>query len=269
MPSLGLGTWDLRGDACHEAVEKALMMGYRHIDTAEMYGNEEAIGKAIAHSGIPREELFVTTKVWTNHHEAKDFRKAADDSLRRLGLSHVDLLLIHWPNPAVPLKETIGALCQVAEEGKTLAIGVSNFSVGLFRQASALATFPIACNQIAFSLETQGGGREFLAALKADTSGLSGVKAGLDPGTSDLVPILCAYTPLGRGSFLGRPELAELAKKRGKTPAQVALRWLLQQGKVSVIPKARGEKHLRENMGIFDFELDPADLQRLGRFQAD
>lgn len=123
MPALGLGTWDLRGATCTAAVGEALRIGYRHIDTVEMYGDEAEIGKALKASGVPRRELFITTKVWTNHHRAKDFKKAAEDSLGRLGLSHLDLLLIHWPNPAVPLSETLGALCGLAREGKALAVG--------------------------------------------------------------------------------------------------------------------------------------------------
>src|SRR5277367_815021 len=126
MPVLGLGTWELRGKACVGAVTEALQMGYRHIDTAEMYENESEIGKALAQSGVPRGELFITTKVWSNHHRAAAFQKAVEDSLKRLGLSHVDLLLIHWPNPVVPLAETIGALCQTVQEGKALGVGVSN-----------------------------------------------------------------------------------------------------------------------------------------------
>ncbi len=249
MPVLGLGTWDLRGEACFKAVETALRLGYRHIDTAEMYDNEDEIGKAILHSGVPREEIFITTKVWTNHHHAADFKKAAEQSLKRLKVQAVDLLLIHWPNPAVPLPETIGALNQCAKDGKALSIGVSNFSVAQMKDAVLLSSLPLACNQIPYSLASPNAGKDFLTWLKADGRPLKAA--------------LCAYSPLGRGSFLDRKELKEIGKKQGKTPAQVALKWLIRQEGVAAIPKAAGEKHLRENLELFDFDLDQADLKLL------
>lgn len=245
MPVLGLGTWDLRGNDCVSAVQEALHMGYRHIDTAEMYGNESEIGRALKASGVPRRELFITTKVWTNHHRAGDFKKAAEASLSRLGLSSVDLLLIHWPNPAVPLEETLKALCQLAQEGKALSIGVSNFSAALLKEALSLATVPIACDQVPYSI--MDNQKDFLA--YARSQGVS----------------VCAYTPLGKGAFLNSPELLEVSQKHGKTPAQVSLRWLVQQKGVAAIPKASGVKHLKENIGIFDFNLDPLDLQLLSK----
>ena len=243
MPVLGLGTWDLRGKACLEAVRQALRLGYRHFDTAEMYGNEVEIGKALAPSGIARGELFITTKVWTNHHKEGDFRKSAEDSLVRLGLDYVDLLLIHWPNPSVPLEETIRGLCRVAQEGKALAIGVSNFPASLAKKAASLATLPLSCDQAPYSLpENQD---ELLAYTRSQSMAL------------------CAYSPLGRGAFLSRKELKDVGKKLGKTPGQVALRWLIRQEGVAAIPKASGEKHLKENLDIFDFDLDPTDLKIL------
>jgi len=243
MPALGLGTWDLRGSACTSAVKQALALGYRHIDTAEMYGNESEIAKGIAASGAARGDLFITTKVWTNHHRAKDFLAAAEASLKRLGTDYVDLLLIHWPNEAVPLEETLGALCRLAKDGKALAVGVSNFSTELLQKALALADAPLSCDQVPYSLpENQDKLLAFTRPKKI---------------------VVCAYTPLGRGGFLGRAELKETAKKHGKTPAQVALRWLIQQEGVAAIPKASGEKHLRENLDIFDFSLDAGDLKLL------
>lgn len=248
MPALGLGTWDLTGPACVSAVGKALQIGYRHIDTAEMYGNEEEIGRALKASGLPRSELFITTKVWTNHHRAKDFRKAAEDSLMRLGLSEVDLLLIHWPNPAVSLPETLEVLCKLAKEGKALSVGVSNFSVTQLKEAVSLASAPIVCDQVPYSLLENHD--DLLAyARKANIS-------------------VCAYTPLGRGSFLNHPQLVEVARKHAKTAAQVALRWLVQQEGVAAIPKAAGEKHLRENFEVFDFSLNGEDLMGLASFRS-
>lgn len=247
MPALGLGTWDLRGSACASAVQKALALGYRHIDTAEMYGNEEEIAKGIASSGVARADLFIATKVWTDHHRAKDFLAAAEASLKRLRTDYVDLLLIHWPNPAVPLEETLGALCRLAKDGKALAVGVSNFSADLLQKSLPLADVPLCCDQVPYSLpENQDKLLAFAHGKKI---------------------AVCAYTPLGRGGFLGRTELKETGKKYGKTPAQVALRWLIQQEGVAAIPKASGEKHLRENLEIFDFTLDKADLKLLGRLR--
>ncbi len=245
MPALGLGTWDLRGSACASAVKRALGLGYRHIDTAEMYGNEEEIARGIAQSGLPRRDLFLTTKVWTSHHRAKDFIAAAEASLKRLKTDYVDLLLIHWPNSAVPLEETLGALCQTAKDGKALGIGVSNFSAELLGQSLSIADVPVVCDQVPYSLPEN---QDPLLALA---------------GKEKIV--VCAYTPLGRGSFLSHPELMETGRKHGKTPAQVALRWLVQQEGVAAIPKAASEKHLKENLEIFDFSLDPADLKRLSR----
>ena len=244
MPAVGLGTWELREEACAKTVKKALSLGYRHIDTAEFYGNEEVIGKCLRESGIPRGELFVTTKVWTDHFRASAFKKAAENSLLKLRLDEVDLLLIHWPNPAVPLAETVGALCQLAKEGKTRAIGVSNFSVPQLQAAVSLASVPIACDQVKFNLAE--GQKELLA--YAQSKGIN----------------ITAYTPLGRGSFLLNPILSEIARVHGKTPAQTALRWLVQQKGVSAVPKSVGKKHLQDNLEIFDFELSLAEMTRLG-----
>jgi diketogulonate reductase-like aldo/keto reductase len=243
MPALGLGTWDLRGETCVSAVKEALRLGYRHIDTAEFYKNETEIGRALAQSGVPRGELFLTTKVWTNHMKAADFKKAAEASLKRLDVEAVDLLLIHWPNPAVPLAETLGALGQLAKEGKALGVGVSNFSVGDMKEAVSLCPAPIVCNQVSYCLTQNRDGELAYARSK----GMS----------------LCAYTPLGKGTFFNREEIRVTAKKHGKTPGQVALRWLIRQEGVAAIPKAAGEKHLRENLDIFDFDLDPVDLKLL------
>ncbi len=243
MPTLGLGTWDLRGRDCRGAVALALKLGYRHIDTAEMYGNETEIGGALADSGVPRDELFITTKVWTDHFHAADFKRAVGESLRKLRLSHVDLLLLHWPNNAVPLAETVGALCAEAKSGRALAVGVSNYDLSLLKKAEALAEMPLACNQVKYCL-------------------------GDDLG--DLLPyarskglVITAYTPLGRGSVVKNRALQKVAERHGITPAQVALNWLVRQDGVSAIPKATGEEHLRENLDIFGFELDGDDLKAL------
>jgi len=248
MPASGMGTWELREEECAKTVKEALSLGYRHIDTAEFYGNEEVIGNCLADSGIARDELFVTTKVWTDHFHASAFKKAAENSLRKLRLDYLDLLLIHWPSPAVPLAETVGALCELAKEGKTLAIGVSNFSVHQLQAAVSLASVPISCDQVKFNLEENQ--KELLG--YAQSKGIN----------------ITAYTPLGRGSFLLNPDLSEIARTHGKTPAQTALRWLIQQKGISAVPKSARKKHLQDNLEIFDFELSLAEMSRLGRLAA-
>jgi len=243
MPALGLGTWDLRGRDCREAAALALKLGYRHIDTAEMYGNEAEIGEAFAASGVPRGELFVTTKVWTNHFRAAELKKAAEESLRKLRLSHVDLLLLHWPYDAVPLAETLGALCAEAKAGRALAVGVSNYDLSLLKKAEALADVPLACNQVKYSLGDDLG--------------------SLLPYARSKGVVITAYTPLDRGKIVRNRAVLKVAGKHGKTPAQVALNWLVRQEGVAAIPKATGETHLRENLDVLGFELDKGDLAAL------
>jgi 2,5-diketo-D-gluconate reductase B len=243
MPALGMGTWQLRGAACERAVRTALELGYRHIDTAEMYGNEREVGAALAASGVERGDIFLTTKVWPDHFRAADLRKAADGSLRRLGTDYVDLLLLHWPSREVPLGETVGALTEVAVEGKARAIGVSNFSAALMREAAALAGVPLACNQVQYHV-------------------LHPQEALLDRAQKDSIAIT-AYSPLAKGQLTRYPILARIGTTYGKSASQVALRWLVQQDGVAAIPKASGEGNLRANLDIFDFSLDAADLRTL------
>ena len=243
MPALGLGTWQLRGGACERAVRTALELGYRHIDTAEMYGNEAEVGAAIRAAGVDRADLFITTKVWPDHFRAPALRRAAEDSLRRLGTDHVDLLLLHWPNPAIPLAEPIGALDALHDEGKALAIGVSNFDAALLKEAQALARAPIACDQV--RMHVQSPQRELLA--HARSQGIA----------------VTAYSPLGQGGLRDHPTLARIGARHGRTAAQVALRWILQHEGVAAIPKASGEKHLRENLDVFSWSLDDAEMAEI------
>jgi diketogulonate reductase-like aldo/keto reductase len=243
MPRLGLGTWQLRGSTCERVVRTALELGYRHIDTAEMYENEREVGSALATSGVDRGELFVTTKVWSTHFRAADLRKAAEGSLRRLRTDYVDLLLLHWPSESVPLAETLGALCDVSDEGKARAIGVSNFSVSLLQRAIGLSRVAIACNQVEYHV-------------------LSPRKALLDYARANGIAVT-AYSPLARGRLTRHPVLTRIGAKYGKSASQVALRWLLEQEGVAAIPKASGEPNLRANLEIFDFSLDADDRAEL------
>jgi len=244
-PVLGLGTARLRGRECTRAVRIALDLGYRHIDTAELYANEREIGEAIAASGVDRAELFVTTKIWTSHFRALDARRATETSLRNLRTDYVDLLLMHFPNESVPLEETLGALAALAEAGKARAIGVSNFSTPLLEKAIAACPAPVACDQVRYHI---GQDQNQLLAF-ARPRGI----------------FIIAYSPLGVGSLTHLTVLKEIARKHDKNPAQIALRWLIEQDGVMAIPKAANQGHLQANIDIFDFALDGQDRARLGK----
>lgn len=241
IPPLGLGTWDLRGTDCVRAVHEALDMGYRHVDTAQMYENEREVGRGLKESGVPREDLFLTTKLWLDSLTRKAVPKTTNECLKRLATDYVDLLLIHWPAASVPLSETLGAMSVLLGSGKARSIGVSNFTTGLWRQALELA--PVGVNQV-----------EFHPFLNQD----------------DLVRFarekdlrIVAYTPLAKGRASLEPAIVEIARAHGRTPTQVTLRWLIQHPGVAAIPKASRREHLRENLGIFDFELDEAEMKAL------
>jgi 2,5-diketo-D-gluconate reductase B len=248
MPVLGLGTWQLSGSACERAVRTALDIGYRHIDTAEMYGNESEIGRAVAAGSVPRDKLFITTKIWTNHLRARDVGPTAEASLRKLRTDYVDLLLIHWPNPSVPIGETLGAMQKLAAAGKARAIGVSNFPVALMREAVETLNAPIVCNQVEYHVRLDQ-------------------RPVLDYARRHRLAVV-AYCPLGRGRLVDHPVLSRIGHKHGKTAAQVALRWLIQQPGVAAIPKSASEQNLRTNFEIFDFALDGDDLAAIAGLRA-
>jgi 2,5-diketo-D-gluconate reductase B len=243
MPVIGLGTWQMAGDACVRAVRRALELGYRHIDTASFYRNEAEVGAALRASGVPREAIFVTTKVWPSDFAPAALRASAERSLKALRLDHVDLLLLHWPSQTVPLADTLGALEGVRAKGQARAIGISNFPVKLMREAVETHGAAIACNQV--ELHVLNPQPEILA--YARPRGIA----------------VTAYSPLARGALLRNRTLAELGRKHGKTPSQVALRWLLEEDGVAVIPKASSEAHLKANLELFDFTLDDADRAAL------
>ncbi|MEF8836236.1 MAG: aldo/keto reductase [Candidatus Bipolaricaulota bacterium] len=243
VPALGLGTWKLRGKECEETVRKAIDLGYRHIDTAIFYDNEEEVGKAIKdHS---REELFVTTKVWKDKLHYEDFKRSAEGSLKRMDTDYIDLLLIHWPNPEIPLEETIKAMNELVEEGKVLHLGVSNFDRSQLKKARELSYEPIVYNQVKYHL-----GMDQTPTLNYCQK-------------NDL--FLTAYSPLGQGKILKNDELIEISARYGKSPGQVGLKWLVRQNNVLAIPKASSEDHLRENINLFDWELEKRDIEKLDR----
>lgn len=239
IPALGLGTWSLRDRACARIVQQALALGYRHIDTAQIYENEREVGEGIRASGVRRADVFVTTKVWTTRFAPNDLERSVKDSLVRLRLTEVDLLLLHWPNPQVPLVETLGALAHARELGLARHIGVSNFTVALMDEAVANCPAPLACNQVEYHpLLSQAA---VIAAAR---------RLGL---------ALVAYSPLAQGKLKGHPVLEHFAKEHGRTSAQIALRWILQQG-IAAIPRTAKVERLSENFGVFDFTLDPAEM---------
>jgi diketogulonate reductase-like aldo/keto reductase len=234
IPIIGLGTWELRGRTCAELVSEALKLGYRHIDTAAAYGNEEQVGEGLRASGIARVDVHVTTKVWHDSLRAADFQRSAEASRKRLGLDQVDLLLIHWPNPSVPLEETIGALNKAKRDGLTRHIGVSNFTVELIEQAVKLSEEPLVTNQI--ELHPFLDQSKVIAACR---------RHGL---------AVTAYSPIARGTGAGDKLLQKIAAAHGKTWAQVCLRWLVQQ-QIIAIPRTSKRERLKENLDIFDFAL--------------
>jgi diketogulonate reductase-like aldo/keto reductase len=240
IPSIGLGTWELRGRACSRLVEQALRLGYRHIDTAQIYENEREVGDGLRASGIKRDDVFVTTKVWTTHFAPNDLERSTKDSLNKLHLAAVDLLLLHWPNPRVPLAETLGALANVKKQGLARHIGVSNFTVALIEQAVKACPEPLVCDQVEF--------HPYLDQRKVREACMRNGMA------------LVAYSPVAKGRIKNDATLARIGQAYGKTAAQVCLRWLVQQD-VSAIPRTSRLERLSENIDIFDFRLSDDDMR--------
>ena len=242
IPLLGLGTWDLRGRTSARIVEQALRLGYRHIDTAEMYDNEREVGEGLHASGVKRGDVFVTTKIWPDHFAPRELERAARESLSRLRLREVDLLLLHWPNPRIPLADTLGALCKVKHEGLTRHIGVSNFTVALIEKALQLATEPLVCDQIEC--------HPFLDQSKV-------IAACRQHGMAAV-----AYSPIAQGKASGDRVLARIGGAHNKTAAQVCLRFLVQQN-IVVIPRTSKTERLSENAAIFDFALSSQEMAEI------
>ncbi len=244
IPAIGLGTWELRGRTCARIVEQALRLGYRHIDTAQIYENEREVGEGLRASGVRRNELFVTTKIWTTHFAPNDLERSTKESLAKLRLSEVDLLLLHWPNPQVPLAESLGALAHVRKLGMSRHIGVSNFTVALIEEATALCTEPLACDQVEY--------HPYLDQTKV-----------LDACARHGMTVV-AYSPIARGRIKNDQTLARIGQAHGKTAAQVCLRWLVQQN-VSAIPRTSKIERLSENIEVFDFELSEQEMRQISR----
>ncbi|MAZ15064.1 MAG: 2,5-didehydrogluconate reductase [Ahrensia sp.] len=243
MPALGLGTFELTGAEGVASIRSAIEYGYRHIDTAIRYGNEAEVGQAIRESGIPRDEIFVTTKIWFDSLAPETVHKRIGESLERLQMDQVDLLLVHWPGTEVPMGETLAAFAEVRAAGQTRSIGVSNFTTALLDEAiNVHGTEPVT-NQIEYH------------PLLAQPKLLSALRnAGM---------ILTAYLPLARGAVFKEEVIQEIGRRHGKSAAQVSLRWLLQQDGVAAIPRSSKIENIRSNFDIFDFELDEAEMAQI------
>jgi 2,5-diketo-D-gluconate reductase B len=243
IPIIGLGTWTLRGRDCARLVEQAIRIGYRHIDTAQMYDNERAVGEGVRASGL-RSEVMVTTKIQPTLLTPRDLERSVKESLAQLRLDVIDLLLIHWPNPRVPLIETLGAMAKMKREGYARAIGVSNFTVALLDLANKVSSEPLVCNQV-----------ECHPYLDQDKVIAACRKHGM---------AMVAYSPIARGEAKGDELLARIGHAHKKTAAQVCLRWLTQQG-IVVIPRTSKIERLAENLAILDFDLSDAEMKEIAR----
>ncbi|AHZ77953.1 aldo/keto reductase [Pseudomonas putida] len=239
LPAIGLGTWPMTGSECTQAVRQALELGYRHIDTATAYDNEAAVGQALRDSDVPREQIHLTTKVWWDRLAPKAMRQSLEDSLRALGTEQVDLFHIHWPSQDWDLARSIETLVALRDEGKARSIGVANFPLGLLRQV----------------VETLGAP---LSAIQVEYHVLLGQQPLLDYARRhDL--LLTAYTPLARGQAAAQPVIQAIARKHGVLPSQVALKWLLDQDGVAVIPKAGSRENQLANLAASNVQLDDED----------
>ncbi len=240
IPALGFGTFQLEPADAEAMVRYALDIGYRHIDTAQMYRNEEAVGAGIRSASVDRDDVFVTTKVWVDRFADGDLQRSVEESLRRLDMAAVDLVLLHWPNPDIPLAETLKALNEVREAGMTRHIGVSNFNVALIEEAVAQSPAPLVTNQVEY--------HPFLDQVPVRRA-LAGHGMALT-----------AYCPLAQGKVFGEPTLEHIGERHGKNAGQVALRWLIQQEGVVAIPRSRHAEHVRSNLEVFDFALDDDEM---------
>jgi 2,5-diketo-D-gluconate reductase B len=244
IPVVGYGTMLFpEPERAVELIAHSLECGYRHIDTARKYGSEQWVGEGVRASGLPREDIWVTTKVTEEHAKADDFARSLDTSLKTLGLDYVDLLLIHWPQPNVPLEETLGALAKAKREGQAKNIGVSNFTVALIEEAMGKCPEPLFTNQI-----------EYHAYIRQDKIIAACRKHGL---------LVTCHVPLARGEVMKDPVIQAVANAHGKTSAQIALKWLIQQPDIVVVPRALEVSEIEENIDLFDFDLSEDEMTRI------
>ena len=242
IPAIGFGTSQL-GD-CGDVVAKAIDLGYRHIDTAWKYGSERGVGNGIRQSGIDRKDIFLVTKVSHEYLRAADFAKSVEESLENLQVDYVDMLHVHWPTiDNIPMEETMGALAEAKRKGKTRHIGVANFNIALVEEAIRLC--PEKLDTLQAEYHPYLDQARVLAACR---------RLGL---------VFTAYCPLARGRLFNDPVLGEIARKKERTIAQVALRWLMQQGNIAAIPRSANPKHMAESLQVFDFELTADEMARI------
>lgn len=243
IPSVGLGTWRLTGDSCRKSVRTALELGYRHVDTAQAYSNERQVGNALRNSDVAREDVFVTTKLGRGNRAYDDVVRSTEESLAKLGTDYIDLLLIHWPDPVTPLRETLAAMNELVDRGAVRHVGVSNFDVDRLARARELSEHGILTNQVQYN--PYWSQTELLNYCRIHDVALT------------------AYSPLAHGGVLEDPVLGSIGEKYDKHPAQIALRWLVQQPNVLTVPKATSREHLAANIDIFDFELTDEEMDRV------
>ena len=243
MPALGFGSWQLTGDECREAVKYAINSGYRHVDTARVYENEKEVGQGIKETDVPRASLFVSTKVWMENLTPDEVQQSVDSSLSDLQLDYVDLVMVHWPNPEVPIEETLGALNDQRQAGKICHIGLSNFNIPLLREAQQKSEAPIFCNQVEYHPYLSQ--EPILQYCRENES------------------LVVAYSPLARGLVMNDLTLEKIAHKHGKTINQVVLRWLTQQPGVGAVVRSSNPEHIRTNLNSFDFRLDFQDMDQI------
>lgn len=248
IPVIGFGTWKLHDETAQMCVSKAIEAGYRMIDTAQAYENEKHVGRGIRDAQLPREDLWVTTKVWMSEFKDGDLQDSVEQSLERLGLNQLDLVLLHWPNRDVPLEETLGALNDARERGMTKHIGVSNFNTGQLGEAVKLSRAPILTNQVEY--------HPFIDQTPV-------LEAAHALGIS-----VTAFSPLAQGKVFDSDVLKEIGEAYGKSPAQVVMRWFTQQPGVIAIPRSSSPEHLEANNDIHDFELTAEEMGRITALKA-
>jgi 2,5-diketo-D-gluconate reductase B len=247
IPALGFGTYSTTASDIQRMVPAALRAGFRHIDTAQVYGNEAAIGESIARAGVHREDLFLTTKVWVDNYHPRRFAASVDTSLRKLRSSYIDLLLLHWPSDAVPLADQIGALEATVTAGKVRHIGVSNFNSALVDEATRLSRRPLVTNQVEYHPYLP----QSLLIERTRRAGMA----------------LTAYCPMAVGRVFEEPLLRDLAARYRRSVAQIVLRWVVQQGIVA-LSRTMSEHRVAENADIFDFALDADHMAAIGALSA-
>jgi diketogulonate reductase-like aldo/keto reductase len=248
IPALGLGTWELRGQQCAELVKAALDMGYRHVDTAQMYANEREVGEGIRASGVARSEVFLTTKIWPDCHAADDFARAVDERLELLDCGPVDLLLLHWPSRTVPFSETISALNKARRAGLCRHIGISNFTVAQIREAVAISDAPLLCNQV-----------EFHPLINQDKVHAACREAGM---------VMTAYCPIARNRVADEPVMQEIATEHGVSPADITLAWHMAHGDVIAIPRSSQPERLASNLASSEIKLSDDEFSRISALKA-